>query len=107
MRHLYDVVGALDLLVDAVGGEASFDPSLAAMQLGLPSPLASVLKMEDGPRSILGALFARTREQAPRPSLLPGIDDLLDMQDDDLDDAALPSPPRPRELRRVTRIKQQ
>ncbi len=107
VRHLYDVVGALDLLVDAMGGEASFDPSLAATQLRLPSPLSSVLKAEDGPRSVLSALFASTREQAPRPSLFPSLDDLLDRHDDDLEDTALSPPPRPRELRRVTRKKQQ
>lgn len=70
LRHLYDVAGAVDVVVDSVGGEELFDPLRAATQLGLDAPLAELLLQDRGPRSVLDRVFATARK-ASRSSTMP------------------------------------
>jgi transcriptional regulator with XRE-family HTH domain len=86
LRHLHSVAAAVDVLVDAAGGEAEFDPVRVATALGLGVPLDVVLAMPDGPVDVLGRLFAKSR-QARRASLMPTADDFSDTA------AELESPP--------------
>lgn len=75
LRHLYDVAGVVDLVVDSVGGEDQFEPALVSKQLGLDAPLAHVLATPQGPRAVLDRMFSETR-RAVRPSAMPVAEEL-------------------------------
>lgn len=78
LRRLLDVSGAVDLLVDAMGGEAGFDLAVAQNRLALDGPLIDVLCEAGGPGVVLDRLFESSRAAAPKPSLLPTAADLLE-----------------------------
>ncbi|MBK9296017.1 MAG: helix-turn-helix domain-containing protein [Candidatus Microthrix sp.] len=106
LRRLADVLGAVDLLVDAMGGEAEFDPARAQTRLGLDEPLIDVLSEASGPAVVLDHLFESSRAVAPTPSLLPSAEDLLDPEDGEIAEDQGPSSGEPagkRRLRAVTR----
>ncbi len=106
LRRLTDVAGAVDLLVDAMGGEAGFDLAVAQNRLGLDEPVIDVLVEAGGPRVILDRLFASSRSVAPNPSLLPSAMDLLDSEDAEIaeeQERCSGQPAGERRLRAVTR----
>jgi transcriptional regulator with XRE-family HTH domain len=106
LRRLTDVVGAVDLLVDAMGGEAAFDLAVAQNLLGLDEPVIDVLLEPGGPGIVLDRLFEGSRAAAPMPSLLPSVADLLDSEDSEIAEdqgLVLGEPAGERRLRVVTR----
>ena len=106
LRRLLDVSGAVDLLVDAMGGDAGFDLAVAQNRLGLDGPLIDVLQEAGGPGVVLDRLFESSRAAAPAPSLLPSASDLLDSEDAEIAEEqgrGSGQPAGERRLRAVTR----
>lgn len=109
LRRLSDVAGLVDLLLDATGSGDRFEAAVVETQLNLDEPLLHILQREDGPATILDRLFARSRESAKTPSLLPSVKDLLADEELDAIQEAPPAsrPSGPRQLRSVTRRQRQ
>lgn len=101
IRHLHNVAAAVDLLVDAVGGEDRFDPAQMTSALHLDTPLVTVLAAPAGPSNILARLFGESR-RARRLTLMPDEDDLEEVELPTDEGAVDSSPIRRRVVRRRT-----
>lgn len=99
LRHLHNVAAAVDLLVDAVGGEAQFDPVLIASMLQLDRPLSRLLAEPDGPTDVLSRLFGASRRDR-RISLMPDVDGLGEIEIEQSHDVIEPPQVRRRRVRR-------